>query len=85
MSRAKPSLAIWIDPGTQEVTTDFMPQTLHPAEYGVVLSVAIVHIARLFCQSNPGVNETEVVAELLRGIQEGIKQRTASEGPMTAH
>lgn len=44
----KPSLAIWIDPLTQEVKTDFMPQTLRPAEYGVVLSVAVVHIARLF-------------------------------------
>ena len=81
----KPSLAIWIDPSTQEVKTDFMPQTLHPAEYGVVLSVAIVHIARLFCQSNAGVIEDEVVAEILRGLHEGIKQRTAPEGPMTAH
>lgn len=81
----KPSLAIWIDPRTQEVKTDFMPQTLHPAEYGVVLSVAIVHIARLFCQSNPGVTEDEVVSELMRGLQEGIKQRTGSESPMTAH
>ena len=81
----KPSLAIWIDPRTQEVKTDFMPQTLAPAEYGVVLSVAIVHIARLFCQANPGVTEDEVLSELLRGLREGIKQRTASEGPLTAH
>lgn len=81
----KPSLAIWIDPNTQEVKTDFLPQTLHPAEYGVVLSVAVVHIARLFCQANPDVNEDAVVSEILRGLQEGIKQRTATEGPMTAH
>lgn len=81
----KPSLSIWIDPRTQEVKTDFMPQKLHPAEYGVVLSVAIVHIARLFCQANPGVIEDQVVSEMLRGIQEGLKQRTAAEGPLAAH
>ena len=81
----KPSLAVWIDPPTQEVKVDFRPQTLHPAEYGVALSVAIVHIARLFCQSNPGTVEDEVLSELMRGILEGIKQRTAAEGPLTAH
>lgn len=81
----KPSLAIWIDPATQQVKVDFMPQTLHPAEYGVALSVVVVHIARLFCQSNQGALEDEVLAEILRGLDIGIKQRTATAGPLTAH
>lgn len=81
----KPSIAIWIDPDTQEVKTDFMPQTLHPAEYGVAISMAIVHVARLFTQSNPGVIEEDVLAELRRGLDAGIAQRPKVDGPLTAH
>ena len=82
----KPSIAIWIDPATQNVKVDFRPQTLHPSEYGVALSMVIVHIARLFTQSNPGVVEEEVISELRRGLEAGIAQRPKGDGgPLTAH
>ncbi len=82
--KGTPSIAVWIDPLTQEVKNDFMPQTLKPAEYGVVLSLTITHIARAFVQSNPGISEEDVIAEIRRGIETGIAQRPPAT-PMSAH
>lgn len=81
----KPSIAVWIDPATQEVKTDFMPQTLHPGEYGVVLSMVLVHIARMFVQTNPGATEGELIAEIQRGMEAGLQQRSPATSPLTAH
>ena len=82
--KGQPSIAVWIDPSTQEVKNDFMPQLLKPSEYGVVLALTITHIARQFVQSNPGVPEEDVIAEIRRGIEAGIAQRPAAT-PMSAH
>ncbi len=82
----KPSIAIWIDPATQNVEVDFRPQTLHPAEYGVALSMVVVVLARLFVQSNPGVIEHEVISEIRRGLEAGIQQSPKGDSaPLTAH
>lgn len=80
----KPSIAVWIDPATQEVKNDFRPQELKPAEYGIVLGCTIVHIARCFVQANSGIPEDEVIAEIQRGIDAGIAQREPA-APMSAH
>lgn len=79
---------MWIDPATQEVKNDFLPQTLKPAEYGVVLACTIVHIARCFVQDalrmGMVIHEDEVIAEIQRGIEAGIAQRPPAT-PMSAH
>ena len=82
--QGKPSIAVWIDPSTQEVKNDFMPQTLKPSEYGIVLALTVVHIARAFVESNPGGTEEDGIAEIRRGIEAGITQRPPST-PMSAH
>lgn len=71
----KPSIAVWIDPTTQAVKIDFLPQRLQPAEYGIVIASLVVHLARLFAQDNPQATEEQVVAEILRGVQAGLTQR----------
>ncbi len=80
----RPSIVVWIDPSTQEVKNDFMPQTLKPGEYGVVLAFTITHIARVFVQSNPSATEADVIAEIRRGIEIGIAQRPPAT-PMSSH
>lgn len=80
----KPSIAIWINPATQEVKNDFMPQELHPGEYGVCLAMTIAHIARSFVQSNPQVPEAEIIAEIMRGIETGLRN-VPPPTPMVAH
>ncbi len=71
----KPSIAIWIDPATQVVKIDFSPQRLQPAEYGIVLSSLIFHLAEQFAQDNPSVKVEVLIAEILRGLEAGISQR----------
>lgn len=80
----KPNISIWIAPATQEVKTDFMPQALKPAEYGVVFAVAITHIARAFLVGHPEVQEQEVIDELLRGIATALPQ-VPPPTPMVSH
>lgn len=71
----KPSISIWIDPSTQAVKVDFTPQMLQPAEYGVVLSAFVVHLAREFSRDNPNATEDVILAEILRGLKAGLDQR----------
>jgi hypothetical protein len=72
---AKPSISIWIDPATKAVKIDFQPQMLQPAEYGIVMSSLVVHLATLFAQDNPGTDLNRLIAEILRGLEAGITQR----------
>lgn len=71
----KPSIVIWIDPVTQAVKIDFIPQRLQPAEYGIVIASLVSHLAMLFAQDNPQSTEKRVIAEILRGLEAGITQR----------
>lgn len=73
--KGKPSIAVWIDAATQEAKTDFELQALQPAEYGVVISLVITHIARTFGLCNPQVSEEELIGAVLTGIQAGLAQR----------
>lgn len=79
----EPSIVIWIDPATQNVKIDFRPQTLQPAEYGVVLSSLVSHVAKLFMDSNPAYSEEEIVAQIRRGLDAGLQQRRPP--PAKAH
>ncbi len=73
--KAKPSIAVWIDPATQAVKIDFIPQMLQPAEYGIVIASVVSHLASLFAQDNPQATEQIVISEILRGLQAGLSQR----------
>lgn len=81
----KPSITIWIDPETQQVKTDFRSQHLAPAEYGIVISTLLVHIARLFVESNAHSTEDQVLGELTRGIAIGLEQRKDFILPQKSH
>lgn len=70
-----PSIAIWIDAETQEVTVKFKSQPLSPAEYGLVIASMVVHIARLFAETNPQAGENMIILELQKGIAVGLAQR----------
>lgn len=81
----KPSIAIWIDPETQQVKTDFRSQHLSPAEYGVVIASLLVHIARLFVETNPQVSEDQILAEIQKGVAAGLTHRDDIVLPAKAH
>ena len=85
MADIKPSIAIWLDPATKFAKIDFTPQTLAPAEYGIVMATLIVHIARLFVESNPGTSESQLIAEIQKGILAGLSQRNDIVLPSKAH
>lgn len=80
----EPSIAIWIDHATQQVKIDFRPQMLQPAEYGVVLSSLVTHLAAQFAQDNPQASQEEIVVEILRGLKAGIEQRKDMVIPSSA-
>lgn len=81
----KPSISIWIDPITQAVKVDFTPQMLQPAEYGIVISTLLVHIARQFQESNPGVDENVIIDQINKGLLAGIEQRDDMVLPSKSH
>lgn len=81
----RPSIVIWIAEDTQLVKVDFRPQHLQPAEYGIVISSLLVHIARLFVESNAHSTEDKVLGELTRGIAIGLAQRKDLVLPSKAH
>lgn len=85
MNEPVPSIAIWIDPTTQQVKVDFRSQTLAPAEYGIVISSLLLHIARLFSESNPQSSVDEILAELQKGVAAGLMHRTDMVLPAKAH
>lgn len=70
----KPSIQVWIDPKTQSYKIDFTPQVLSPAEYGVMLSAMMLHIARLFHESNPQHSIHEIIDAMQRGVMAGLEQ-----------
>lgn len=75
MNEAEPSIVIFIDPETKNVKINFRPQTLSPAQYGVVVASVVAHMARLFMESNPEHDEDDIVAEIQKGIDAGLSQR----------
>ena len=81
----KPSITIWIDTETQQVKTDFRSQHLTPAEYGIVLASLLVHIARLFAESNPQASEDDLLKEIQKGIAVGLSQRADMILPAKSH
>jgi len=80
-----PSLTVWIDTDTQEVSFQFLPQMLTPGQYGVVISSLIIHIAREFCASNATVSEPSVIEEMQRGIAAGLMSRNDTMLPAKTH
>lgn len=79
------SITIWVDPDTQVVKVDFTPQNLQPAEYGIVISSLVSHIAKLFVDSNPGVSESDVIEQIMKGLEAGLAQREDIPIPAKAH
>lgn len=81
MAEAPRSISVFIDPTTKNVGYEFMPQELHPQQYGAVIGGLIVHIARCFVASNPGATEDELLAAIRAGIDAAIEQRDACDPP----
>jgi hypothetical protein len=82
---SQPSITIWIDPATTNVSVQFNPQQLTPAEYGVVIATLLVHIARLFRESNPAHTEDQLLVEIYKGIDAGLAHRKDFVLPSKAH
>lgn len=70
------SFQIRIDEETKDVSIEFTPQHLSPAEYGVVLAVLIAHLVRCFGESNPGTPAEAILTDLLDGIKAGLEHQT---------
>jgi len=85
VSAVKPSIALWIDPQTQQVRTEFTPQQLTPAQYGVVISSLMLHIARLFLESNKDATEGDVLDAIAKGINAGLEHRDDMVVPSSLH
>ncbi len=75
MNAPTPSIAIFIDPTTKDVTVQFMPQPLSPAQYGVVIASLVSHLARMFKESNPEHSEDDILEAIRAGIDAGLSQR----------
>lgn len=77
-----PAIEIWIDPKTTETETRFTAQDgISPAQYGVVLAILFVQIARRF----EGASEDYVIQEMLKGLNAGIDQRADMALPHQPH
>lgn len=81
----KPSFTVWIDPKTQVYKVDFNPQTLSPAEYGVVMASLILHISKMFHETNPNIPQEMCVAQMLNGVKAGLEQMQDVALPAKPH
>ena len=81
----KPSITIWIDPITQQFKVEFNPQPLAPAQYGIVIASLLIYIARLFVANNSGASETDVIAQIRKGMTLAFEQIDDMVLPAKAH
>ncbi len=65
-------MVVFIDPETQQASYDLRPQNLSPEQYGVVLSGIVLHLSKLFHESNPGKSEKQIIDMIMAGVTAGV-------------
>ncbi len=81
----KPSISIWIDPADQTYKVEFNPQELSPAQYGVVIASIMIHIAKMFGDSNLHVPQETILRQMRKGLDAGLEQLQDVVLPSKAH